>query len=315
MMGGTLWVESEVGIGSTFHVTFAAEPATAEMPPFLAANQPDLQGRCVLIIDGNDSSREILRRYTERWGMQPHAVISAAAALEWIDKHCRMYDVILLNGHQSAQETAALAARMQAVCLCNVPVLALVTLTTRRDLSKAAAAITAFLVKPIRPAMLHAALVSIVHSGPVERRHVFEPQPITPQSGQRHPLRILLAEDNAVNQKVALRVLEKMGYRTDVAVNGHEVLDALRRHRYDVVLMDVQMPEMDGLEATRRIRAEWPAEQQPRIIAMTAHAMESDRQECLAAGMDDYLGKPVQVEELAAKLGRVAREVGRGKGE
>ena len=120
----------------------------------------------------------------------------------------------------------------------------------------------------------------------------------------RRPLRILVAEDNVVNQKLARRMLERRGYRADVAANGLEVLDALRRQRYDVVLMDVQMPEMDGLEATRHIRMQWPAEQAPWIIAMTAHAMEGDRERCLAAGMNDYIAKPVEVRQLDAALER-----------
>jgi CheY-like chemotaxis protein len=120
--------------------------------------------------------------------------------------------------------------------------------------------------------------------------------------GKRQPLRILLAEDNAVNQKLALRLLERMGYRADLAASGLEVLEALQRQRYDVVLMDVQMPEMDGLEATRRIRRDMG--KQPQIIAMTANAMKEDREICLAAGMDDYISKPIRVEELVAALSR-----------
>src|SRR5205085_8648849 len=138
-------------------------------------------------------------------------------------------------------------------------------------------------------------------------------QPYMPQSepaeaqfdgglGQRLPLRILLAEDNTVNQKLALRLLERMGYRADVAANGLEVLEALRRQSYDVILMDVQMPEMDGLEATRAIHRDLPAKQRPRIIAMTANAMRCDREECLAAGMSDYLTKPIQVKALHEAL-------------
>ena len=121
---------------------------------------------------------------------------------------------------------------------------------------------------------------------------------------ERHPLHILLAEDNVVNQKLALRLLSQMGYRADVAANGLEVIQSLERQPYDLVLMDVQMPEMDGLEATRRLRLDLPASRQPRIIAMTANAMQGDLETCLAAGMDDYIAKPIRVHELAAALER-----------
>jgi CheY-like chemotaxis protein len=119
---------------------------------------------------------------------------------------------------------------------------------------------------------------------------------------KRHPLRILLAEDNVVNQKVALRILVQMGYRADVASNGLEAIESVERQHYDVLLMDVQMPEMDGLEATRRIVARWPKKKRPHIVAMTANAMQGDREMCLAAGMDDYVTKPIRVDELTRAL-------------
>jgi len=119
---------------------------------------------------------------------------------------------------------------------------------------------------------------------------------------QGHPLRILLAEDNVVNQKLALRLLQQMGYRADLASNGLEAVESIARQTYDVVLMDVQMPELDGLEATRRITARWPGAQRPRIVAMTANAMAGDREACLEAGMDDYITKPIRVEQLIEAL-------------
>jgi CheY-like chemotaxis protein len=127
---------------------------------------------------------------------------------------------------------------------------------------------------------------------------------LDPHMAERLPLRILLAEDNAVNQKLALRLLRQMGYRADVAANGLEAIEALDRQPYDVILMDVQMPELDGLDATRRIVARWPADARPRIIAMTANAMQGDRELCLEAGMDDYVSKPIRVDELAGALER-----------
>jgi len=162
------------------------------------------------------------------------------------------------------------------------------------------------LTKPTRTSALFDALMGVFAG-----RSAASPAPAAagrpdPEMAQRLPLRILLAEDYVVNQKLALRLLAQMGYRAEVAANGVEAIEALQRQPYDVVLMDVQMPEMDGLEATRQIRSQW--QHAPRIIAMTANAMQGDREMCLEAGMDDYVSKPIRVEELVRALSRCKEE-------
>jgi CheY-like chemotaxis protein/HPt (histidine-containing phosphotransfer) domain-containing protein len=192
----------------------------------------------------------------------------------------------------------------------NAQALRLVLLTSlgRREADTQGVELAAFLHKPLKASQLYNTLVSLF----AEAEHAQSVLTSTEASGgqfdtllgERLPLRLLLAEDNTVNQKLALRLLARMGYRADVAANGLEVLEALQRQRYDVILMDVQMPEMDGLEASRAIEEGWPAEQRPRIVAMTANAMQGDREECLAAGMDDYLPKPIQIKALQQALER-----------
>jgi len=162
--------------------------------------------------------------------------------------------------------------------------------------------------KPLKPSSLFDALISLFPGDILSRREE-GPAPTEKPSASalladQHPLRILVAEDNPVNQKLALRILSQMGYRADIAGNGLEVLQSLERQTYDVILMDVQMPEMDGLEATRQIQSLRPRGQSPYIIAMTANAMQGDREMCLAAGMNDYLSKPIRVNELATALQR-----------
>jgi CheY-like chemotaxis protein len=164
-----------------------------------------------------------------------------------------------------------------------------------------------WLAKPVKPSGLHDTIATILLGGVVGQP---SPAPASRAGdaatplGERHPLRILLAEDNAVNQKLALRLLSQMSYGAEVAGDGQQAIDALERDDFDVVLMDVQMPELDGLEATRRIRARWP-DRPLKIVAMTANAMAGDREACLAAGMDDYLSKPIRAAELTAALERI----------
>jgi CheY-like chemotaxis protein len=178
----------------------------------------------------------------------------------------------------------------------------------------------AFLTKPVKPSQLFNALIDLLAP---TRAAATTPEPISmtreregkssfdPEMAARHPLRILLAEDNVVNQKLAMRLLQQMGYRADLASNGIEAIESVARQTYDVVLMDVQMPEMDGLEASRQITARWPAAQRPRIVAMTANAMQGDREMCMAAGMDDYVTKPIRVDALVAALSQVPAREGR----
>ena len=173
------------------------------------------------------------------------------------------------------------------------------------------AGIGAVIVKPIRASTLHGAVATVldVRSDEADASEILDTA-LDTELAARHPLRILLTEDNVVNQRLALRLLEKMGYRADVAGNGIEALEALERQTYDLVLMDVQMPEMDGVEATARILERWPDGQRPGIVAMTAEAMHGDREGFLAAGMDDYVAKPIRTADLVAAIKRTPSHAG-----
>jgi CheY-like chemotaxis protein len=174
-----------------------------------------------------------------------------------------------------------------------------------RDEFKETTHFSAFLTKPVKQQLLFKTLTAVLSDTAVPHMPLPKKPEIDPDMGKNHPLRILLAEDNLVNQKVALRILERMGYRADIASNGLEVLEALQRQPYDAVLMDVQMPYMDGVEATEQIHDIWPPEEQPDVIAMTANALTGDREKYLMAGMDNYISKPVRIQELMEALAAV----------
>jgi CheY-like chemotaxis protein len=217
------------------------------------------------------------------------------------------FDIAILDMHMPEMDGLALAEAIRVVEKSkgtNALPLIMLTSLNRRDVETTKVEFAAYLTKPIKASQLYNALIEVFAS----EAQIVSAKPATAEPlfdatlAERLPLRILLTEDNTVNQKLALRILQRMGYRADVAANGLEALAALRRQRYDVILMDVQMPEMDGLEATRQIRSTFAPDQQPRIIAMTANAMQGDREACLEAGMNDYVSKPIQVKELQAAL-------------
>jgi CheY-like chemotaxis protein len=303
-----MWAESEgmTNKGSTFHFTICAQPTAAVRDSeHLRGEQPQLRGRRVLIVDDNATNRRIVSLQARSWGMLPRDTESAGEALAWIERG-DPFDIGILDMHMPEMDGIALAQELHRRRSAGVLPLVLTSSLGPREVGAKEGDFAAYLVKPIRSSALYDALMGIfaTEQRPAAKTGSAQPS-IDSDLAQRLPLRILLAEDNAVNQKLALRLLSQMGYRADVAANGIEAIQAVERQRYDVIFMDVQMPEMDGLEATRRICARWNRASRPYIIAMTANAMQGDREMCLEAGMDDYLSKPIRVPDLASALSRV----------
>ena len=310
LMGGRISVTSEVGVGSEFRFAVRA-PAAAEAPApdrrDLSGVQPALRGKRVLVVDDNATNRRIVNTHLGNWGLPARATESPLEALRWIEAGER-FDVAILDMHMPEMDGVTLArAIRQQPAGASLPLI-LFTSLGRREARAESEGFAAYLHKPIKPSQLFDALVSILADQPVHVPDRGVPRSeLDPDMANRHPLRVLLAEDNVVNQKVALRLLGQLGYRADLAANGLEAIDAVGRQIYDVVLMDVQMPELDGFEASREINRRWSGDQRPRIVAMTANAMQGDRELCVAAGMDDYVAKPIRVVELVAALERSPR--------
>ena len=390
-------------VGSTFYFSTIVSGCNSSLPANLSNSQPELAGKRVLIVDDNATNRQILTLQAQSWGMVARASASARLALDWLAAK-EVFDLAVLDMQMPEMDGLALAAQIRRYPDCEKLPLVMLTSIGRQEINTAAieADFAAFLNKPIKQSQLYNVLINIFGEQTTEFRKQRTSGPFLqsiPLLAEKLPLRILLADDHLVNQKVALQILQRMGYRADVAGNGLEVLEALRRQPYDVVLMDVQMPEMDGLEATRRIRSQFSGDltlenptvesevsasdeqsqnrnsqienppltdeesnnrkskienpplteeesnnrkskienrksteesnnrkskienrksteesnnrkskienrksTRPWIVAMTANAMQGDREECMAAGMDDYLSKPIAIEQLVRAL-------------
>ena len=309
LTGGKMWAESTPGEGSTFHFTVnvRAEPNAA--PFALNACQPRLADLRVLIVDDNATSCHVLVEQTARWGMISRSVESPHEALNLL-RGGETFDFGILDLKMPGMDGVALAAEIHKLSVgAMMPLVLLAPMGQHSDTPNETHLVFGHTVpKPVKPAQLCEVLVRALLNPKVA---ACPAPPSIPEQllAERMPMRILLCDDNAINQKVAARILQQLGYQPGLATNGREALDALDRQPYDLILMDVMMPEMDGLEATRLIR-EQQRSGSPNyssrivIVALTAHAMQGDREKCLAAGMDDYLAKPIRPADVRQVIER-----------
>ena len=308
-MGGKMWAESSPGAGSTFHFTINFQAETQSAPFALAGPQPKLADLRLLIVDDNATVRRVVAEQVAKWGMVPYSAKSPQQALEWLKKG-EQYDLGVLDLQMPGMDGLALAMEIHKLPgAAMMPLVLLMPLGLHSDAPGSTHIVFAHTVnKPVKPAQFCEVLVRALLSPKAAARQQPTSEPAQPLT-ERLPLSILLCDDNAINQKVAAHILQLLGYQPGLAANGREALDALDREPYNLIFMDVMMPEMDGLEATRAIRERQKAgatnyHSSIVIVAMTAQAMQGDREKCLAAGMDDYLAKPIRPKDVRAVIER-----------
>jgi PAS domain S-box-containing protein len=306
-MGGKIWAESESGKGSKFYFTIRVN-LTETQPGFgTKGTQPLVRGKRVLIIDNSQTNRRILAHLLEQWGLIPEETPFPEKALEWL-KTGKTYDVILIDMKIPQIDETSLAEHILNLSGEKHPPLILLSSISPGAKMVDETLFTTHLMKPIKPKVLYNLLaqVLVAPSGAIlQNKRPIVSSGIDPLFAQKYPHRILVAEDNPTNQKVVIQILKRLGYQPDLAVDGNEALNAVKNKSYDLIFMDVQMPEMDGLETTRRLRKELPQGVSPRIIAMTAFVFQEDIQACLDAGMDETISKPIRTENLMTVLSRI----------
>jgi len=312
LMGGRVWVESELGRGSSFHFTIRVQfgqSVGALAVPWDKGNS-HLVGKRVIAVVDNVTNRRILARWLQTFGMQSVIVATGQEVLRHLQAD-KFFDCAILDLQLPEMDGLSLAEAVRKLPDCQALRILLLTSVHLRagDPRASAAGVSISVYKPIRPRQLLEALGQAFDPQRHSVRKVVSTSMFDPLMGSRLPLRILLADDSQVNQKVGQALLEKLGYRADVVSNGLEVLHALELQPYDMVFLDVQMPEMDGCSASREIRRRWSEDARPRLVALTGAAMLGDRDKCLEAGMDDYIAKPIRIVDLRAAIERWGREV------
>ena len=312
LMGGSIWVDSQPGAGSHFHFQIPLHGSTTDTAVALSPAPPVLAGKRILFVDANLTLLRNVSALLIAWGARPALASSLDEAERLAELESERFAVAVIEipatlpgstGEDEETRLNAISAVRRRLPALACPVILLVAASSSTlDGQARKLGFAGQLTKPLKAAQLQALLVSTLEN-PDAGAYQLAPKPIfDTEFAAQHPLRILLVEDNVINQKVTLRILERLGYAADLAVNGRDAVLAVERRQYDLLLMDIQMPEMDGLEATQAIRARLPAARQPVIIALTAVASRENQRACLDAGMDAFMSKPVRSEDLTAAL-------------
>ena len=305
LMGGTIGVESRKGEGSCFHFTIAVHPGAADRPSWLNT-LPYLEGKYALFAEDNETQRRAFAQWAQVWGLERAEAKNLAEVEEKLNGTGPSFNLILLDHDLLELESSpsSYLGYLRTLPRAQASKILLLSYTRFQAAEASAFGLDGFIAKPIRPSsLLDQMALALGVSGDIEKAHNADSL-LNPLMGERLPLRILVADDNNINLKVASKMLKRLGYAADTVTNGFEVLQILKTKIYDLIFIDIQMPEMDGFETARRIRVEWAdrESERPRLIALTGTAMMGDRERCLDAGMDEYITKPIRVKELVAIL-------------